>query len=156
MAREGGTLDGSFVHVCGVVTRNSIARHPCRMGALDILFNPNGQMPGKVCYALALERGGTICGRSFTNIGGQQRNYIAALDASNRVSDFLESRTRIAAIFRKRRCQLERRVYAGGYFSNIGGAANEIRLQLSIATTGVRRLPGIRMRFQCTRILAFP
>ena len=62
------------------VTRNRIARlNPD--GTLDFTFNPNSD--GAVLSIVVQADGKILAGGGFLNIGGQMRNHIARLDATN-------------------------------------------------------------------------
>jgi hypothetical protein len=75
-------IGGDFTKVLGV-RRNHIARlNP--NGTLDIAFDPNANDESTVISIVVQADGKILASGSFTNIGGQPRNYIARLENDDR------------------------------------------------------------------------
>jgi uncharacterized delta-60 repeat protein len=115
------------------VTRNRIARlNPD--GTLDTAFNPNAN--GFV-DAIALQADGKVLvGGSFNGIfgiGGQNRNFIARLDATTGLADSfnVHANAPVLAIV----VQPDGKILVGGQFDVIGGFQRQLMARLD-ATTG--------------------
>jgi uncharacterized delta-60 repeat protein len=115
------------------VTRNRIARlNPD--GTLDTAFNPNAN--GFV-DAIALQADGKVLvGGSFNGIfgiGGQNRNFIARLDATTGLADSfnVHANAPVLAIV----VQADGKILVGGQFDVIGGFQRQLMARLD-ATTG--------------------
>jgi uncharacterized delta-60 repeat protein len=126
-------LGGSFTMVLGV-TRNHIARlNPD--GTLDTAFNPNAN---SFVYAIAVQADGKILvGGSFggaNSIGGQTRNFIARLDATNGLADWFDqnANNEVYSIA----LHPNGKILAGGSFGIIGGTNRNCIARLD-ATTGL-------------------
>ncbi len=124
----GWFIGGMFVSVGGL-PRRSIA-HVLADGRVSS-WNPNPPV-NSVIYALAVSGNVVYAGGMFTNIGGQIRSNIAALDAATGLATSwnpnADSTVNVLLV-------ASNLVYAGGSFTNIGGLA-KFRLAALDATTG--------------------
>jgi hypothetical protein len=132
----GWYIGGNFTHVGGLV-RNNIA-HVLADGSVDPSFNPNAT---DGVYGLALS-GSTLYASGYFNgassIGGANRNYIAALDASTGNATSWDPNAN-DVVFTLAVSGDGSTVYAGGFFNgtnSIGGATRNHIAALD-ATTGV-------------------
>lgn len=128
----GWFIGGLFTHVGGI-PRNNIA-HIKSDKTLDAIWNPNAS--GAV-RALAASGSTVYAGGDFQNIGGQARNYIAALNASTGAATNWNpnANSTVYALVVHTPLLPPTTVYAGGSFTNIGGAARN-RIAAIIASTG--------------------
>src|SRR5207244_8983357 len=95
-------------------------------------WNPNAN---NTVYALAIDAtsGSTVyAGGDFTNIGGQLRNRIAALDVSSGQASTLWNPNASNTVFAL--AATDSAVYAGGSFSTIGGQPRNHIAELDVAT----------------------
>lgn len=124
MVLSGSTMYlGGYFSEVGGVARNGIAAVDSSTGALITTWNPNATDYTSV-KALALSGTTLYVGGGFTNIGGQARAYIAALDAvtanSGNATNWNPSPDGdVYAI-----AVSGTTIFAGGYFSSIGGKDN--------------------------------
>jgi hypothetical protein len=126
----GWYIGGGFTHVGGVA-RNNLA-HVLAGGSVDPTFNPNAN--GQV-YALAVSGSTLYAGGQFngpSSIGGADRNFIAALDATTGEATSWNPNATDAVLTLAVDGST---VYAGGQFDNIGGEARNDIAALD-ATTG--------------------
>ncbi|MCX7016343.1 MAG: hypothetical protein NTW86_27940 [Candidatus Sumerlaeota bacterium] len=123
-------LAGSTVYVGGGFTtiggqaRHNIAALDAETGAATA-WNPNAKGTG-LCsvYVLALSGSTVYAGGTFTGIGGQTRNNIAALDAATgAATDWNPAAGGYAYPAVVTLAVSGSKVYAGGYFTSIGGQA---------------------------------
>jgi trimeric autotransporter adhesin len=125
----GWYIGGGFQNVCGV-QRLGLA-HIFKDGSLDLNWNP-GIEDGEV-RALAMGGGVLYAGGSFTKIGGESRNYIAALNLTDGHATSwnpnADSGIWTLAVSGTT-------VYAGGDFTSIGGQPRNYIAALD-ATTGL-------------------
>ncbi|MBN2027468.1 MAG: hypothetical protein JW854_11980, partial [Actinobacteria bacterium] len=98
------------------LTRNYIAAFNNTDGTASA-WDPNASHP---VYALALSGSTVYAGGEFTTIGGQTRNYIAALDATVNTNNATAWNPN-AAYYVYALAVSGTTVYAGGYFTSIGG-----------------------------------
>ncbi len=123
LAINGKTLyaGGMFTQIGGL-TRNRIAAIDTATG-IPTSWNPNAS--GQVGFssgvlAIAVNNGMVYAGGDFTNIGGQARNFIAALDANtgNAITTWDQANNTVNAIAVKGGT-----IYLGGAFTQIGNQA---------------------------------
>ena len=117
---------GGFSNI-GVKSRNNIAAISTSDGIAVDTWNPDASNSSGSChvYALALSGDGKVyAGGSFTTIGGSPRNNIAALNASDGIATawnpsavHTDGGANISALA----LSGDGKVYAGGYFTTIGG-----------------------------------
>jgi len=110
-------VGGQFTSIGGQA-RSNLAALDATTGAATA-WNPNVSDPVEaIVQALAVSGGTVYVGGSFTNIGGQARNNLAALDATTgaatawdpNANDQVDALAISGGV-----------VYAGGYFTSIGG-----------------------------------
>src|SRR5439155_2097928 len=98
----------------GSVARTNLA-HVLSDQRVDPAFHPD---PNDTVAALALQNGKLFVGGDFSNIGGQPRSRIAALDsASGAVLPWGPEANGTVSVL----LVADEKVYAGGYFTSIGG-----------------------------------
>ena len=123
---------GGYFTTIGRQLRNNIAALDAATGAATA-WNPNAN---NAVYALALSGSTVYAGGNFTTIGGQTRNLIAALDAAtcaatawnpNATGDLYYPTVRALAVSGST-------VYAGGWFTHIGGQARNCIAALDAVT----------------------
>ncbi len=108
---------GDFTSIGGR-PRNSIAALDAHSGGASA-WNPN---PNNGVHALALSRSTIYAGGAFTSVGGLARNGIAALDAhSGRTSAWNPNPNNGRYAHVATLAVSGSTVYAGGYFTSIGG-----------------------------------
>jgi len=127
-------VGGKFTSIGGQ-TRNNIAAIDTATGQVTA-WNPDaggGSSQHANVYALAVSGSSVYVGGNFTSIGGQTRNYLAALDAT----------TGLATAWNPNANMIVRAlaisgstVYAGGDFTTIGGQTRNYLAALD-ATTGL-------------------
>ena len=127
LAVSGSTVyaGGNFSSIGGVV-RNNIAALDANTGRATT-WNPNASA---VVSTLALSGSTVFAGGYFTSIGGQPRNQIAALDAQTGSATAWDANANLPS-FCLEKCPPDfgvlalavsgPTVYAGGYFTSIGG-----------------------------------
>ncbi len=130
-------VSGNIVYVGGYFTsiggqsRNSIAAIDASKGVATP-WNPNA---GNVVYALALSGSTLYAGGNFTWIGGQTRNNIAAIDTTSGLATAWDpnasggSPTSVNAL-----ALSGTTLYAGGWFTTIGGQTRNNFAALDTAT----------------------
>jgi uncharacterized delta-60 repeat protein len=128
-------IGGTFTSVLGV-PRNHIARVN-RDGTLDAAFDPNASGPNPLpqITAIAVQADGKILvGGTFTNIGGQSRNFIARLDPTTGLADSFNPNAdnRVLCIVP----QPDGKILVSGNFTNIGGQVRHSIARLD-PTTGL-------------------
>ncbi|HVP15659.1 MAG TPA: hypothetical protein VMS88_08945, partial [Terriglobales bacterium] len=138
LAVSGGTVyaGGSFTSIGGQA-RNRIAALDAATGAATT-WDPNagGQYP--YVYALAVSESTVYAGGEFTSIGGQARKFIAALDATTGAATAWDPNAGgIGSVYASVYALAVdgSTVYAGGYFTSIGGQTRNHIAALD-ATTG--------------------
>ena len=123
---------GGYFNTIGGQARNNIAALDAITGAVTA-WNPNAD--GEVSV-LAVSGDTVYAGGYFTAIGGQTRNHIAALDATTGAATAWNPNAGAAAGAAVRALAVAGdTVYAGGYFTAIGGQARNNIAALD-ATTG--------------------
>ena len=112
---------GGFT-VIGGQSRNGIAALDATTGAATA-WNPNAGGTSPYVWALAVSGSTVYAGGDFTSIGGQGRNYIAALDASSGLATAWNPNAGgTDPLYRVHTLAVSgSTVYAGGRFFNIGG-----------------------------------
>jgi len=133
----GWYVGGSFNRVDDFVRTNLV--HILANGALDLAWRPD---PNARVHALALRGNAVYVGGDFTQIGGQTRNNIAAVDAStglatpwNPNATITSGSTTTATGAGVRALVVDGQIiYAGGNFTNIGGATRNRIAALDSAT----------------------
>lgn len=122
---------GDYTHISGQ-TRNRIAAIDVTTGGVTT-WNPNASSGGAVINALAVSGSTVYAGGSFSTIGGQTRNSIAALDATtgNASAWNPNSAGNINAIVVS-----GTNIYVGGTFATIGGQSRS-RIAALDSTTGL-------------------
>jgi len=112
---------GGFT-VIGGQSRNGIAALDATTGAATA-WNPNAGGTSPYVWALAVSGSTVYAGGDFTSIGGQGRNYIAALDASSGLATAWNPNASGGVYSTKVRALAVSgaTVYVGGSFFNIGG-----------------------------------
>jgi trimeric autotransporter adhesin len=125
--KGGWYIGGGFQNVCGV-QRLGLA-HILKDGSLDLTWNP-GVEDGEV-RALAMGGGVLYAGGSFTRIGGESKNYIAALNLTDGHATSWDpnANSGIWAL-----AVSGTTVYAGGDFTSIGGQPRNYIAALEAAT----------------------
>jgi hypothetical protein len=124
LAVSGTTIyAGGAFSTIGGQNRNSIAAIDATTG-LATSWNPNAGGTYPFVHALAVSGSTIYAGGHFTSIGGQPRNYIAALDATTGQANYWDPN----AWFDDYPCVWAlavsgTTVYAGGRFTTIGGAS---------------------------------
>src|SRR5258708_5037789 len=116
-------IGGDFLSVApnggALVTRNRIARLN-RDGTLDAAFNPNANAQ---VFAIALQVDGkVVVGGAFqgmNSIGGQTRNYIARVDATNGAADAFNPNANFNVLSLV--VQPDGKIVAGGFFCDFFG-----------------------------------
>jgi hypothetical protein len=113
--------------------RNYIAALDAKTGdATD--WNPNANAS---VLALAVSGSTVYAGGYFSSIGGQTRNYIAALDAATGAATDWNPNATVGYFNRIFALAVSgSTVYAGGWFSSIGGQTRNRIAALDAATTG--------------------
>jgi len=134
LAVSGNTVyAGGYFTSVGGQTRNNIAALDATTGAATA-WNPNAH-DGDFPYvnALAVSGNTVYAGGCFTSIGGQTRNYIAALDTASGLATPWNPNANnwVYAL-----AVSGSMVYAGGYFTSIGGQARNYVAALD-TTTGL-------------------
>ena len=122
----GWYIGGDFTAV-GKLPRKNAARILSDLSVAAWDPEPNG-----VVRALALTASNVIVGGDFTSIGGQARNYIAALDLSTGSATAWNpnSTDPVQALA----LGSATKVYVGGLFSSIGGASRTRLAQIDLTT----------------------
>jgi uncharacterized delta-60 repeat protein len=127
----GGAFNGTGS--IGGQNRNRIARLDATTGLADS-FDPNANSE---IYSIAAQADGKILvGGAFNganSIGGQTRNYIARLDATNGLADSFDPNASITVLSIV--VQPDGKILAGGAFTTIGGQTRNHIARLD-ATTG--------------------
>ncbi|MDZ7289520.1 MAG: PQQ-binding-like beta-propeller repeat protein [candidate division KSB1 bacterium] len=134
---NGWYIGGKFTKV-GNFTRNGIA-HIQADGTVDPNWNPNatGNLVnyGSPIHAIVVSGSTVYVGGNFTNIGGQPRRGIAALDAA----------TGLATAWNPNASSLVRAivvngttVYLGGDFTSIGGQSRNYLAAIDVTTGGAK------------------
>jgi predicted small secreted protein len=137
LAVSGNTVyaGGNFISLGGQ-SRNNIAALDASTG-IPTSWNPNANgnatFTPPYVYALAVSGNTVYAGGSFTSIGGQSRNNIAALDAStgNATSWDPNANNIVSAL-----AVSGNTVYVGGGFTSIGGQSQNYLAALD-ASTGI-------------------
>ncbi|HSC52943.1 MAG TPA: T9SS type A sorting domain-containing protein [Phnomibacter sp.] len=134
-------LNGNTLYVGGVFntaggqTRNRIAALDATT-AIPTAWNPDGGGGNTALwvYSLAMSGNTIYAGGTFTTMGGQLRNRIAAIDATTGLATSWNPNANalVNAIAVE-----DNTVYAGGDFTTIGGAPIRNRIAALDATTGV-------------------
>jgi uncharacterized delta-60 repeat protein len=129
-------IGGGFSNVLGMV-RNNIARLNTD-GTLDIAFDPNAN--GEVDAIAVQSDGKVLVGGNFSgvnSIGGQTRNYIARLDATNGLADSFNPNA--SATVYAIAVQADGKILVGGFFNGINGIGGQTRNRIARldATTGL-------------------
>ncbi len=116
----GWYIGGNFTQV-GSFARNCIA-HILSNGSVDSTWNPNAE-GGMYPFVWTLAVSGTkvYAGGSFTSIGGQIRNYIAALDTTTGLATAWNPNTGGINPVVHALVVSGTKVYVGGTFTSIGG-----------------------------------
>src|SRR5205823_827887 len=96
----------------------------------DTTFNPNAN--GQISSIVVQADGKILAGGYFTRIGGQTRNRIARLAATNGVADSFNPNANIAVYAIA--VQADGKILAGGVFSSIGGQTRRGLARLDAAT----------------------
>ena len=126
---------GAFTTI-GVTTRNYIAAIDATGAPIDA-WNPNAQPSGSYVNALAVSGTTIYAGGAFTTIGGQTRNNIAALNASDGLVTSWDPNAngvvRALAVSGTT-------IYAGGGFTTIGVTTTRNRIAALNNTTGAATL----------------
>ncbi|PKQ27429.1 MAG: hypothetical protein CVT63_08040, partial [Candidatus Anoxymicrobium japonicum] len=113
---------GYFANIGGQA-RNGIAALNMTNGNADATWNPNATGGAEICDILISGTTVYVGGGGFTNIGGQARNGIAALNMTNGNADAAWNPNANAYVITLAISGDGTAVYAGGYFTNIGGQA---------------------------------
>ncbi|HVP14233.1 MAG TPA: hypothetical protein VMS88_01740, partial [Terriglobales bacterium] len=131
-------LSGSTVYAGGYFTsiggqaRNCIAALDATTGAATA-WNPNAGGQHPYVLALAVSESTVYAGGEFTSIGGQARNFIAALDATAGAATAWNPNAN--GLWVSALAVSGSTVYAGGAFTSIGGQVRN-RIAALDATTG--------------------
>jgi FlgD Ig-like domain/Cohesin domain len=136
---DGWYIGGKFTKV-GDLTRNWIA-HIKADGTVDSNWDPNPSGTLKTegmafyasmhIYAIVVSGSTIYVGGNFTNIGGQPRHGIAALEAST--GQATSWNPNASSIVRSLAVK-DTTVYAGGLFDSIGGQSRQYLAAISVAT----------------------
>jgi hypothetical protein len=132
LAVSGGTVyAGGYFTSIGGKARNRIAALNAATGAVTS-WNPNATSGSNAAVLSLAVSGGTVyVGGDFTSIGGQPRNYIAAIDAvtgeATSWNPNADSTVRALAVSGGT-------VYAGGFFTSIGGQPRNYMAALDAMT----------------------
>jgi len=141
LALSGSTLyaAGQFTNIGGV-TRNRIAAIDAATG-LATSWNPNANGFNAIVLSLALSGSTVYAGGNFTSIGGETRNNIAALDAATGLATSWNPNANAnynpipsMVSFVRALAVSGSTVYAGGYFTSIGGQTRNSIAALDAAT----------------------
>jgi hypothetical protein len=133
----GWFIGGEFTNVGGLA-RNYIA-HILPNGLVDSGWDPNarGGFPETYVYALAVSGSTVYVGGYFTRIGGQARNYIAALDTgTGQATDWNPNASGGFGMYPGVYALAisGSTVYVGGLFGSIGGQSRNWIAALDAAT----------------------
>lgn len=135
---EALTVKGDTVYIAGNLSFVGGWQHRAGLAAIDLAtgtvkpWNPNPD--GSICTAIALSGDRVFVSGDFASIGGvpQPRRHIAALDTVNgEVLDWDPGANEVASVLLLERDTL----YAGGYFTEVGGQPRN-HLAAIDATTG--------------------
>lgn len=116
--------DGETVHVGGSFSLMGEWQHRAGLAAIDLStgtvkpWNPNPN--GGICTAIAVSGDRVFVSGDFTSIGGapRPRQYLAAVDTTNgEVQEWNPGANQVADVFLLEGDTL----YAGGYFTQVGG-----------------------------------
>ena len=119
-------VGGGFTTISGGQPRNHIASFDLLTGSLNE-WNPDGN---DTVLALAANGPTVYAGGKFTRIGGQHRNYIAALDETGNATSWdPDADSWVSAL-----ATSGNTVYAGGLFSFIGNAFRDSLAGLDVDT----------------------
>ena len=132
LAVSGSTVygGGDFTSIGGQV-RNYIAALDSTTPGLATSWDPNVSA-GVQVRALAVSGSTVYAGGNFTTIGGQARNYIAALDITTGLATTWDATTANGIVYDIAVSDLA--VYAGGAFTTIGGQTRNKIAGLDITT----------------------
>ena len=124
-------IGGRFTSVGGA-RRNRLA-HVLADGTLDAAFDPNVGSPSSAVFALALGGGALYVGGTFTSVGGQTRNRLAAVDAATGalVTAFGPG---VNGLDVSALALDGSTLYTGGQFSSVGGQARNGLAAVDAAT----------------------
>ncbi|HEV2840292.1 MAG TPA: delta-60 repeat domain-containing protein [Chthoniobacterales bacterium] len=130
---DGKILVGGSFGTIGGQMRRSIARLDATTGLADS-FDPNASVDADVAGIAVQADGKILVGGFFTNMGGQERSYIARLDRTTGLADSFDPNAsdNIFSIA----VQADGKILAGGFFTSIGGATRHRMARLD-ANTGL-------------------
>ncbi len=130
-------VGGSFSNIGGQVRRYIAALDAVTGTAMT--WNPNGRYSGisySGVFTIAIAGSTVYVGGRFQNIGGQARNHIAALDAATGTATAWNPNVTASNNGVYTLVVTDGTVYAGGWFSNIGGQ-NRNNIAALNASTGL-------------------
>jgi hypothetical protein len=93
--------------------------------------------------------GKILAAGTFTNIGGQTRNYIARLDATTGLADSFDPTANSYVV--SMAVQADGKILAGGYFTSIGGQPRNLFARLSNDTAALQNLAATQTTITWTR-----
>ncbi len=131
----GGDFTTLSVSGGAAVARNNLARlNPD--GTLDPNFNPNANE--QINTIVVQADGKIVVGGRFTAIGGQNRNYIARLDAATGLADSFDPNANsdrpLDTSVKATALQADGKILAAGFFTSIGGQTRRHIARLDPAT----------------------